>query len=167
MSRTSSCIHCKGYHQLVYDLFVNQLATFQGYFFWNLVFTTFEICRIFRVETFAKCVIFFFYLVGVKYIYFFFLTIFFIIDIFVKIYLEEIYKCFQHIRDVEMISCSNENNKELDIILLISSQGQQLEKSNLLSCFNDINTTNPKFCVPLTSVNKITKFLALLHLFPM
>ncbi|CAG8653185.1 5207_t:CDS:10 [Funneliformis caledonium] len=91
-------------------------------------------------------------------------------NIFVKIYLEEIYNCFQHIRDEEMIS--NGNHKELDMILLISLQGQQSEKSNLMdnvtSCFNNsFNNINQKFCVSLKSIDKIAKFIALLHLFPM
>ncbi|CAI2184726.1 9675_t:CDS:10, partial [Funneliformis geosporum] len=85
---------------------------------------------------------------------------------------KEIYNCFQHIRAEEMTSCSNGNHKELDIILLISLQGQQSDKSNLLdnvtSCFNkSFNNINPSFCVSLKCINKIAKFLALLLLFPM
>ncbi|GBB89028.1 hypothetical protein RclHR1_15690003 [Rhizophagus clarus] len=84
-------------------------------------------------------------------------------DNFVKVYLEEISKCFKQ------IEISNENNKELDIILVI---GQQSDRPNMLksviSCFNEsVETINPKICFPSTSINKLIKYFNLLHLFPM
>ncbi|CAB4383050.1 unnamed protein product [Rhizophagus irregularis] len=84
-------------------------------------------------------------------------------DNFVRVYLEEIFKCFKQIK------ISNESNKELDIILVI---GQQLEGPNMLknviSCFNEsIGTINPVTCFSLTSINKIIKYFNFLHLFPM
>jgi hypothetical protein len=64
---------------------------------------------------------------------------------------------------------SNENNKELDIILLI---GQQLDKQdildNVVSCFNErIDTIDQNTCFSLTSINRIIKYFNFLHLFPM
>ena len=63
------------------------------------------------------------------------------IDVFVKVYLEEISKYFQHVHETDM---SNESVKELDVILFISLRNQPSERLNLLddiiSCFNILIT---------------------------
>ncbi|CAG8512640.1 9264_t:CDS:10 [Cetraspora pellucida] len=93
-------------------------------------------------------------------------------DIFLKVYLEELSSVFKKVCDEKMIE-SDDDSKEMDIIIEIASKWNQQTSSVMLdsifSCFSSLSNKQSWFNNFLTdeSIQKIHRLVTLLHLFPL